>query len=362
MRKHHVLSLCYAALALHLAGQEPSPAERLVRMAANGDLAAVRSLLAAGADPNAVDNSEVRGWTALMASAKVGSIEVTETLLNAHANINAKNEYGATALDIAVLSRGISSPVVAVLIAAGGLGRERSLKGHSTEPPVWKPRPRPPTARTSSESIADVEAATLEPRIALRFPGLKCEATVTKTPVEYRRFLSNDAVGVLVEREDVTINLQQDRIIRATGTWSAQMPSNLDDKNWRSYVPADVRAEDLFVQLFHSNAFTQDDLAALALSKLVEVRIGAAANLDDQALLARIASSDDHPLTRETAVKRIKNQVVLATLAAKDTSPLVREAAVGVLEDRDTLAKVAAEDVDESVRASAGDRLLQLQR
>ena len=148
MRKHHVLSLCYAALALQLSGQEPSPAERLVRMAANGDLAGVRSLLSAGADPNAVDDSEVRGWTALMAAAKVGSIEVTEALLNSHANVNAKNAYGATALDIAVLNKGVSSPVVAVLNAAGGIGKRNTWRRHR---PCGNPGRglRPPARRVS---------------------------------------------------------------------------------------------------------------------------------------------------------------------------------------------------------------------
>jgi len=360
MRRSHVLSLCCAALALQLSGQ-PSPEERLVRMAANGDLAAVRSLLAAGADPNAVDNSDVRGWTALMAAAKAGSIEVMEALLNAHANVNVKNAYGATALDIAVLNRGVSSPVVAALIAAGGIGREES----APPSPVWKPRSRPPTARTSSESIANVEAAIQEPRIVLRVPGLKCEATVTKITHDYQiiKFGSRDTGTVPVEGEAVTINLRQDGIILATGTWLARMPLTFDERDWpRKPLPADVRAEDLFVQLFHSTAFTPDDLATLVFSKLVEVRIGAAANLNDQALLARIASNDDHPLVREAAVKRIKNQTVLASLAANDASPLVREAAAWILEDQDTLTKLAAADPDENVRARAGAQLRYLQR
>jgi ankyrin repeat protein len=47
-----------------------------VRAAGNADTAQVRSLLDAGANPNEIDNSAVKGWTPLMAAAKAGSAEV----------------------------------------------------------------------------------------------------------------------------------------------------------------------------------------------------------------------------------------------------------------------------------------------
>ena len=38
----------------------------LVDAARKADIVRVRSLLAAGADPNEVDNSDIKGWTPLM--------------------------------------------------------------------------------------------------------------------------------------------------------------------------------------------------------------------------------------------------------------------------------------------------------
>lgn len=95
----------------------------LVTAAGRGDVITVRSLLAGGANPNEADNSGIKGWTSLMAAAKSGSTEVVEALLKARANVNATNEYGATALDIAVVNRGYSSAVAVLIRAAGGSGR-----------------------------------------------------------------------------------------------------------------------------------------------------------------------------------------------------------------------------------------------
>lgn len=94
----------------------------LIDAAAKGDINTVSSLLSGGSDPNCVDNSVVKGWTPLMAAAKVGSAAVGETLIKAHANVNAANGYGATALDIAVI-HGYSSDVAVTIFVAGGKGR-----------------------------------------------------------------------------------------------------------------------------------------------------------------------------------------------------------------------------------------------
>jgi hypothetical protein len=80
--------------------------------------------LAAGADANCVTDSDVKGWTPLMAAAKAGSTEVVKALLKAGANVNAKNGYGATALDIAISNYGNSSTLAALIQAAGGKGRD----------------------------------------------------------------------------------------------------------------------------------------------------------------------------------------------------------------------------------------------
>jgi len=356
MKRRYVFAFCCAVLALQLSGQEPSPAEQLVRMVAKGDLAGVKSLLSTGADPNVVDNSNVHGWTALMEAARQGTVDLARELIRAHVNVSARNQYGATALDIAEINS--HWEVASVIRSAGGTGRPKDPEPKNTDPIS-----RPPTARTSNESIANVKAGIQEPRIALRFPGLECEASVTTTSHDYRRgtlLTSEDRGTVKVVAEQVTIILRQRGEIRAKGDWVANLPL-FTTHDLPSYSPADVRAEDLFVELLHAGAFTQEDLAQLVFSKLVEVRIGAVANLDDQALLARIASSDDHPVTRETAVKKIRNQTVLASIASDDASPLVREAVVWRLEDQGALAKLARADGDSRVRSSAGARLLRLQ-
>ncbi len=97
----------------------------LVDAAGKGDIVTIQALLAGGADPNAADNSSIRGWTPLMSAAKAGSADAVKALLKANANVDARNEYEGTALDIAISTHGRSSDVAALIYAAGGKGRER---------------------------------------------------------------------------------------------------------------------------------------------------------------------------------------------------------------------------------------------
>jgi ankyrin repeat protein len=112
MNSSHTLILCTLVFPAALLGQCPS----LIDAAAKGDITSVSSLLAAGVDPNCADDSNVKGWTPLMAAAKGGSASVAETLLKAHANVNARNGYGATArtlptsMDIRPTSQLLSPP------------------------------------------------------------------------------------------------------------------------------------------------------------------------------------------------------------------------------------------------------------
>jgi hypothetical protein len=92
----------------------------LVDAARKADIARVRSLLTAGADPNEVDNSDIKGWTPLMEAVRVGSVDVAEALLEAHANVNATNAFSATPLDIAITNHGESSTLASLVRAAGG--------------------------------------------------------------------------------------------------------------------------------------------------------------------------------------------------------------------------------------------------
>lgn len=58
-----------------------------------------------------------------MATAGAGSVDVAKALIEAHANINATNDYGAMALDIAVAGHGTSSDIAVYLLGVGGKGR-----------------------------------------------------------------------------------------------------------------------------------------------------------------------------------------------------------------------------------------------
>ncbi|HET9467344.1 MAG TPA: ankyrin repeat domain-containing protein [Vicinamibacterales bacterium] len=81
--------------------QEPVPvSDAFYKAIRANDLAAMRSLLANGADPNAADPRG--GSTPLMHATTVGSIEAMTLLADRKANVNAVNDAGLTALMMAV--------------------------------------------------------------------------------------------------------------------------------------------------------------------------------------------------------------------------------------------------------------------
>jgi hypothetical protein len=61
----------------------------------------VKSLLERGADPNAIDREGNKCTTALMLASSRGNIRVAQALINAGANVNARNTDGKTALKLA---------------------------------------------------------------------------------------------------------------------------------------------------------------------------------------------------------------------------------------------------------------------
>lgn len=93
--------------------------EPLMQAAAEGDVARVRSLLAAGADANARDEE---GATALMRAAHAGHLDAVRALVDAGADVDATDDRGWGALAKAVynadLDRGFAN-VVEFLIERG---------------------------------------------------------------------------------------------------------------------------------------------------------------------------------------------------------------------------------------------------
>src|ERR1041384_7680901 len=79
-----------------------------------GNLAAVRKLLAKGADVNA---SDANGLTPLMAAISGGNSEIVQVLSSAGADVNARTVDGYTALHVAAVDREIH--IVERLIALG---------------------------------------------------------------------------------------------------------------------------------------------------------------------------------------------------------------------------------------------------
>ncbi len=115
------------ALAAVFATLADAQSNDLVSAAARGDLPAVRTLLASGADVNA-KRSSVDTRTALVFAAENGHVEVAQALLAARADVNAQDAGGRTALWIAAASP--HAELVKVLLAArpdleipDGLGR-----------------------------------------------------------------------------------------------------------------------------------------------------------------------------------------------------------------------------------------------
>jgi hypothetical protein len=123
-----------------------------------------------------------------------------------------------------------------------------------------------------------------------------------------------------------------------------------------------VSGEDLLTRLLHLSVFTADDLAELAHSDIPEVRIGAAANLTDQALLSEVATKDADWRARKAAVENLTDQAVLTKVARQDKAWQVRCSAVKRVIDQAVLAKVAAKDKELLVRAAARERLAWIQR
>src|SRR5437588_6754931 len=96
-----VITIGLAMCGTTRAGEAAGPGEDLLAAAGKGDAAAVKALLAKGADVNA---RNAYGATALSFAADKGHLEVVKLLLQHKADVNAKDTfYKASPLDWAVM-------------------------------------------------------------------------------------------------------------------------------------------------------------------------------------------------------------------------------------------------------------------
>ena len=110
-----VLVLLCGLASARAAATDPSLNDGLREAARHGDLAAVKTLLAKGAEVNSATEF---GATALIFAADSGHVEIVKALIDGGADVNLKDStYGSTAIDWAA-GKGYA-PIVEILLAKG---------------------------------------------------------------------------------------------------------------------------------------------------------------------------------------------------------------------------------------------------
>jgi ankyrin repeat protein len=155
----------------------------LMDAARKGDLFAVRKLLRAGVDVNAMDTD---GNTALKCAAESGNIAVVQALLGAGANVRAQSADGYTALHAAAVEREVR--IVELLLAAGADVNART-KNNVTPlmSSIGSPYSDPKVSLVLIRGGADVNAADPDGRTALWI------ATTDSTPEVMEELLKRHA-------------------------------------------------------------------------------------------------------------------------------------------------------------------------
>jgi alkylhydroperoxidase family enzyme len=108
-----------------------------------------------------------------------------------------------------------------------------------------------------------------------------------------------------------------------------------------------------------SNLTDQTKLAKIAMSNKepLSVKLAASKKLNDQALLTKVATENEHWEVREAVVSKLNDQILLTKVATEDEHWEVRKAAVLKLTDQAVLTKVATEDEHWEVRKAAVPKL-----
>ena len=150
-----------------------SAVQRLIEAIAHHDLAGVKRMVAG--DPALAKSADGAGSTALMHAAASGTVTIMQALVEAGAEVNAKNARSATALHWAVGDEA----KVKLLLLNGAAVNAKTVEGRT---PLYAAATMPggtASVRHLLEAGADVNAATLVGATPL-FPAVNVSAEMTK--------------------------------------------------------------------------------------------------------------------------------------------------------------------------------------
>jgi hypothetical protein len=200
-------------------------------------------------------------------------------------------------------------------------------------------------ARSAWMSIARIKLSIQEHCIKSHFPRIQCAANVSNIGAIYSNIQGGKIAGPM-SGEFVSIKLIQNGVVLAEASWATAFPKKASSIG---FLRADVSGEDLLKKLLQRSEFVPEDLAELFSSSIPEVRIAAAANLNDQKILAKIAIESGDSDARETAVTKLSDQNLLARIAINEKEHSVGQTAVEKLTDQNLLARVAAQAKDDMI-------------
>ncbi len=122
----------------------------------------------------------------------------------------------------------------------------------------------------TGKSIARIKLAIQERSIQNRFPGVVFAARISST---YRSYGYGKGAAT-ISGEQVSFVLSQAGKTLASRDWNTIFPGAITSRNI-GFIYAEVRGEELLVELLRNPKFMQDDLAELVSSEISELRLAA---------------------------------------------------------------------------------------
>lgn len=279
-------------------------------------------------------------WVRLAAVDKVNDQAVLARLALADADPGVRRSAGGKLTDADLQSR-LADPVGRAM-ALGALRESDPLLARAAGNIEA-------AAEDARESIARLKMATQEPPVRRRFPGLRCRVEAEAIS---RGYVRDDGVNQTMKGERIAIALSRpDGFILAEAAWSTVFPERTLTADYFKGAP--VSGSELLKTFFRQRAFAPEDLAELARSSWVEIRMAAAFDITDPGLISRLATTDPDRGVRQIAIKKIVDESALAEIARKDPDDSIRLEVVGRLTKNADLAHVAGKDGDVRIRLAA---------